>query len=62
MSLYATKPIRWNVEKDEWLQTERNISFAMVLSIVRGGGEGNLLDIIEHPNQDKYPSQRAFVV
>jgi hypothetical protein len=24
--------------------------------------EGRILDIVEHPNPDKYPSQRIFII
>ena len=49
----------WNGEKDESLKRERGVSFEeTVFHIERGG----LLDILEHPNQERYPGQRIFVV
>jgi len=53
------KPFRWNHEKNELLKTERRISFEeMVLAIEAGG----LLDMLYHPNQEKYPNQSVLVV
>ena len=49
----------WNNEKNDQLKRERNISFEEVLYyIVRG----ELLDILEHPNREKYPDQKIFVI
>ena len=53
------KPFRWNDKKNIQLQAEREINFEMAVSAIT---EGNVLDIIEHPNQEKYPSQRIFVI
>ena len=49
----------WSVEKNEWLEQERGITFEdVVFHLARGG----LLDTIEHPNQRQYPGQRIFIV
>ena len=49
----------WSDEKNIWLLAERNITFEeVVFWIMRGG----LLDILEHPNKEKYPNQRVFIV
>ena len=53
------KYISWSVEKNDSLKRERGISFEeMVFHIERG----DLLDVLEHPNQDRYPGQRIFVI
>ena len=53
------KYFSWNPEKNEWLKIHRNISFeVVVLYIVEGG----LLDILEHPNPERYRGQRIFLV
>ncbi len=50
---------KWNHEKSEKLKAERGIGFEqVVLHIERGG----LLDLVEHPNQFKYPNQQMLVV
>lgn len=53
------KPFRWNPEKSEALKTDRGISFESIVVAVESGG---LLDILAHPNQQKYPRQRVLVV
>jgi len=41
------------------LRLERGITFEDILYHLQHGG---LLDAIEHPNQDRYPNQRIFIV
>ncbi len=53
------KPINWNSTKNQQLVTERGISFEDVVFYLQ---QGALLDDTEHPNHDKYPNQRVFVV
>ena len=49
----------WDDEKNEWLRENRGIAFEDVIYHVT---RGDLLDTIEHPNQNRYPGQRIFVV
>ncbi len=49
----------WNGKKNEWLRKVRHIAFEDVLYHLSHGG---LLDTIDHPNQERYPDQRIFVV
>lgn len=49
----------WSEEKNSQLQIQRNVSFEDVLVAIEQGG---LLDVLEHPNQQRYPGQRFFVV
>jgi uncharacterized DUF497 family protein len=49
----------WNLEKNERLQQERGVSFEAVVLHIENG---DVLDILEHPNQMKYARQRIFVV
>lgn len=53
------KYFSWNTDKNVQLQSERNISFEEVVFHIE---KGSLLDILDHPNQDKYLGQRIFVV
>lgn len=53
------KPFRWNPAKSSELLAERGVSFEHVVVAVEGGG---LLDVLEHPNANKYPGQRLMVV
>jgi uncharacterized DUF497 family protein len=53
------KSVTWNTEKNIRLKAERGVSFEEVVSAMSNGG---LLIILDHPNTDKYPNQRMFVV
>ena len=53
------KRFDWSPDKNEELRTNRGITFEVIVLAVAGGG---ILDIIEHPNQAKYPAQRIFIV
>lgn len=53
------KYFSWNEEKNERLKRERNISFEEVVFHIE---RGDLLDIVEHPNQERYQRQRLFIV
>jgi hypothetical protein len=49
----------WNDDKNELLKKLRRVSFEqVVLAIV----SGDLLDRVKHPNPEKYPNQRVFLV
>ena len=49
----------WNDEKNELFKKLRGVSFEqVVLAIV----SGDLIDRIKHPNPDKYPNQKIFIV
>ena len=49
----------WNDEKNELLQRQRGVSFEDVVFHIQ---RGDLLSVIDHPNQGRYPGQRIFVV
>jgi len=53
------KPFRWDPEKNEQLKRERQISFERVVLHIE---QGDLLDVLEHPNPQKYPGQRLLIV
>jgi uncharacterized DUF497 family protein len=53
------KPFRWSVEKNALLQQERGLSFEQITVALESGG---LLDIVAHPNAERYPRQRIMVV
>ncbi len=53
------KYFSWNNEKNEQLKKERRISFdQMVFQI----DNDKVLDIIEHPNQEKYSGQQVIII
>jgi uncharacterized DUF497 family protein len=53
------KYFSWNNEKNQSLKAERNISFEEVVFHI---GRQDVLDIVEHPNPEKYQGQRIFIV
>ena len=53
------KYFSWNEDKNELLKEERQISFEDVVFYIE---QGFLLDVLEHPNQEKYQGQKIFVV
>ena len=49
----------WSTEKNQQLIEQRSISFEGIVSAIEQGG---LLDVLEHPNQGRYPGQHIYVV
>ena len=49
----------WSSEKNEVLKRERGVSFEEVLVQI---ANGEILDILKHPNANKYPNQQIFVL
>ena len=55
----APKIYNWNSEKNQFLMRERGISFERIVFEISAGNE---LDVLQHPNQEKYPGQRISMV
>ena len=53
------KHFAWDKDKNDKLTGERSISFEEIQVAM---ADGKLLDILNHPNQKRYPKQRMFVV
>ena len=53
------KYFSWDAEKNELLRSERGISFEEVVFHIE---RGDVLDLLQHPNKERYPGQRIFVV
>ncbi len=53
------KAFRWNHEKNDLLKRERSISFEEIVLAIEADG---LLDVLCHPNEEKYPNQSILVV
>ncbi|MFK5938476.1 MAG: toxin [Sulfurimonas sp.] len=49
----------WNTEKNLLLKKERNLSFEQIVSHIESG---DLLDIVAHPNKEKFPHQKILIV
>lgn len=53
------KVVRWDNEKNELLKSNRGVCFEQVVILLE---RGDVLETIEHPNQDKYPGQKIAAV
>jgi len=53
------KYFEWNNAKNEKLKRERGISFEEIVFHLE---RGDILDILKHPNQDKYSGQKIFII
>ena len=51
--------VEWNEEKDRWLQETRGISFRRIATLIL---EDDILDVIDHPNQERYPGQQLLFI
>lgn len=53
------KPFRWNPDKNEALKASRGVNFEAIVVAIESGG---LLDVLEHPNEGRFPRQRILAV
>lgn len=53
------KAFRWDNEKNEWLKNYRGVSFEQVVILME---RGDVMETIEHPNQNRYPGQKIATV
>lgn len=55
------KKLTWSIEKSRTLKQDkhRSVCFEDIVAVLEAG---DYLADIEHPNHDKYPHQRMFVV
>jgi len=49
----------WSPEKNEFLKKERNLSFEEIALHL---SEGKLWKVTNHPNPERYPNQKVFLV
>jgi uncharacterized DUF497 family protein len=49
----------WNDEKNAILKQTRNISFEEIVIAIE---EGCVVDIVKHPNTDRFPNQLVYLV
>lgn len=59
MYYYYFMVFDWNNDKNNQLKEERNISFERIVVAIE---ENHLLDILEHPNKEKYAHQYLLLV
>lgn len=53
------KIVAWNSEKNKILKAHRGVSFEDVAFHIMAG---DVLDTVEHPNQERYPGQRIHIL
>jgi uncharacterized DUF497 family protein len=53
------KVFKWDLEKNEWLKSNRGICFEDIVFFIE---KGNLLDIIDNPNRKEYKNQKIYIV
>jgi len=49
----------WDPQKNEWLKTERNISFEKIIFHLF---QGDVWKLADHPDQENYPGQKIYFV
>lgn len=55
----SAKIYNWNAEKNQFLLEERGVTFERIVFEISLGNE---LNVLLHPNQDKYPGQMISMV
>jgi uncharacterized DUF497 family protein len=53
------KYFTWDEAKNKKLKAERAIGFEEIVFLIE---RGHVLDVLEHPNRERYGGQRIFVV
>lgn len=53
------KVFQWNNDKNELLKKNRGVSFEQVVVLME---REDVIETIEHPNQDRYPGQKIATV
>ena len=50
---------KWNLEKNKSLMKDRGVCFEDVVTTIY---EDKIIDILKHPNKEKYPDQSIYIV
>ncbi|MBI5586239.1 MAG: BrnT family toxin [Deltaproteobacteria bacterium] len=50
---------RWDNDKNELLKKTRGVCFEQVVILME---KGEVLDTVEHPNQERYPGQKIALI
>ena len=51
--------IRWDEQKNGWLKQHRGVCFEQAAVCL---ASERVLDVTDHPNQDRYPGQKVAVI
>ena len=49
----------WDNKKNRWLKKQRNITYEQIIVAIESNA---IVDILEHPNKDRYPDQLLILV
>jgi uncharacterized DUF497 family protein len=49
----------WNEEKNRQLKEQRGISFEEIVLSIQ---EDRVITVLEHPNKERYPGQRLYLI
>mgnify|MGYP001058441674 CR=1 FL=1 len=49
----------WNEEKNRQLKEQRGISFEEIVLCIK---EDRVVTVLEHPNKERYPGQRLYLI
>jgi hypothetical protein len=49
----------WNNQKNEWLKENRGVCFEQAVILIE---QGDVHEVLGHPNQEKYPGQRIAIL
>ena len=52
------KLFRWDEDKNEWLKINRDVCFEQIVVLIE---QSDLLDVIDNPNQGKYPGKKVAI-
>ncbi len=53
------KVFQWDNAKNEWLKENRGVCFEEVVILLE---REDVLEIVNHPNQNKYPGQKIAII
>lgn len=53
------KKFDYSLSKNLWLIENRGFGFEDMIELI---AKGNCMDVVEHPNQEKYPNQKIFLI
>jgi len=59
VKIKINKPVDWSSVKNTWLKVNRSICFQDIYQAIL---LDQVIDIIKHPNKQKYPSQKIIIV
>ena len=50
---------QWNTDKNKFLKEKRGVTFEQIVMHIENG---DVVDVIDHPNSEKYSHQRVLII